>query len=368
MKLHNAPVLLVILDGLADNPDSRGNAVAQANTPTLDSLRVNAPMTHLTTFGARVGLPDDQMGNSEVGHLNIGAGRVVKQELTLINEAVREGTLADNAVLREVCSSLTDPAALHLVGLVSDGGVHSSLDHAAALAKEAARLGVRRIYIHAITDGRDRPPTAAVDEVNELDDKLKEIQASIPNLELQIVSICGRYFAMDRDTRWERTKRAYDLLTQEVAPEDESVRHALEKSYQAGVTDEFVEPVRIASDAVTRSTRISDGDAILFFNFRADRMRQIVRAFFSSPDDFSSFERAAVPRLASIASLTEYEEDFPIPVLFRPHTVVNHLGSALSNAGARQLRIAETEKYPHVAYFFNGGEEQSVPGEERILI
>lgn len=366
MASKTRPTALFILDGLAHNPNPEGNAVASANTPTLDRIWANFPYTELITFGPRVGLPEGQMGNSEVGHLNIGGGRIVKQELTLINEAVAGDSLKNNDSLIKLCSgpAADQGRALHIIGLVSEGGVHSSSEHIIALVEACLAQGVKTVFLHAITDGRDRPPTAGKDEVLHVSRALEAL-AEKHSAQICIPSVIGRYWAMDRDKRWDRTKRAFNLFTTGEGMPAASVADVFKKSYQDSTTDEFIEPFSVSCSA-DRPGVVRDGDAVLFANFRADRMRQIVRAF--SEPDFSEFERSKLPRCTAIAGLTEYEEDFTIDVLFKPQEIRNHFGQVVSQAGLSQVRLAETEKYPHVTYFFNGGVEAPCVGEERLLV
>ena len=368
MTSGHTPFLLAILDGLAINPNPKGNALFSARTPTIHHLLATCPHTTLCTFGPRVGLPEGQMGNSEVGHLNIGGGRIVQQELTKINFAIANKELGALPMVQSMFESLKADSnkALHLMGLVSRGGVHSSLDHLLALIRTALDSGVKRIYVHVITDGRDRPPTASVEEVGALEEQLSAWRKEFgPGLELQIVTIIGRYYAMDRDKRWERTELAYDLYTQGTGDAFSDPIDALKAEHAAGLTDEFFKPLA-SSAKLSRPWTVRDGDAILFFNFRADRMRQIVRTFFAS--EFKDFHRKIHPKLSTILTLTEYEEDFPVETLFPPLSVKNHLGEVISHAGLKQLRIAETEKYAHVTYFINGGVEEALPGETRVMI
>ncbi|MCC6220436.1 MAG: 2,3-bisphosphoglycerate-independent phosphoglycerate mutase [Deltaproteobacteria bacterium] len=360
---------LIILDGLGNNPNTEANAVSHAKTPTLDSLHRSCPYTELITCGERVGLPQGQMGNSEVGHLNIGGGRVIEQELSRINRYTSTNRLSELPVLNDLLRHLRDnpKQALHLIGLLSKGGVHSHIKHLESLITEAAKQGVQNIFIHAITDGRDRPPQAAQDEISEFLDFLRGVRQEFPALlNLRIASMIGRYFAMDRDNRWERTQIAYELFTLGKGAPAHDPLSALAGKYGESISDEFLPPLVFSLDSIERPATIADGDSILFFNFRADRMRQIVSSFCAANFDF--FERAVVPKINSIHTLTEYEADFDVEVLFRPQVVSNHLGNVLSKAGLRQLRIAETEKYAHVTYFFNGGVEKQDPGESRILI
>lgn len=367
---RKTPFLLVILDGIGLNPRADWNAVHHARTPTLDLLLREFPHTTLITCGERVGLPDGQMGNSEVGHLNIGAGRVVEQELTRINRAIREGTLQQHPELQAFLAPLkTDSKkALHLVGLISTGGVHSERAHIEELVRVAAWSGVKNVFIHAISDGRDRPPNAALQELAEFEDFISQLRVQYPNTQIALSTLIGRYFAMDRDHRWERTEQAYRLFTSGTGQQTEDLKEVIKQLYAQGISDEFFPAICFANPKVTRPTTICQGDQILFFNFRSDRMRQIVSAFLAERDGFTAFPVEGSLKEIPICSLTEYEEDFSVPVLFPPIPIKNHFGSVLADAKMSQLRIAETEKYPHVTYFFNGGEEHGLVNEERILI
>ncbi|MFN8388937.1 MAG: 2,3-bisphosphoglycerate-independent phosphoglycerate mutase [Bdellovibrionota bacterium] len=366
------PFLLIILDGMALNPNERGNAVAAARKPTLDRLFKTCPQTTLTTHGKRVGLPEGQMGNSEVGHLNIGGGRIVQQELTRINASIESGELAALPELGQIVTKLEQApgSALHLIGLASNGGVHSSLEHLKALAQAAVAKGIHHIFIHAISDGRDRPPTASETEILDLEDSVRSLRdRCAPGQEVSIVSVVGRYYAMDRDNRWERTALAYDLFTLGKGEPYTELRTALEKRHQAGETDEFLKPLVATRPAGSRTPTIQSGDALLFFNFRADRMRQIVSCFTSSSGStFAHFNREKTVTPSAVVTLTEYDDTLPVEVLFRPQQVRNHFGEAVAANGLTQLRIAETEKYAHVTYFFNGGVEQPSTGEQRVMI
>ena len=371
---QNLPFLLIILDGLANNPNPKGNAVTSAKKPTLDRLAASCPKTELVTWGPRVGLPEGQMGNSEVGHLNLGGGRIVKQELTRIDEAVHEQRLASLPELKSFLESTksSPQAALHLIGLASTGGVHSSLEHLIALTRAALESGVSRVYLHCITDGRDRPTDASLQDVQRLQDALsKELAPFRSKAEFGIVSLIGRYYAMDRDKRWERTGKALRLFVQGDGKTFHDPMTALREELASGKTDEFHEALRAADSAFHRSTRIQEGDSVLFFNFRADRMRQIVSCLLPEseggrPDDEAL--HGLRPKNVRLATLTEYDSRFKTSILFPPHFVKNHLGEILSQAGLSQLRLAETEKYAHVTYFFNGAVEAAYPGEERLLV
>lgn len=358
------PVLLVIRDGWGINPagkagaERQGDATLLAQTPVHDRLYREYPGSRLQASGLVVGLPEGQMGNSEVGHLNLGAGRVVYQELTRINLAISEGKLARDPILQKTLSSIGQHR-LHFIGLVSDGGVHSHLDHLLALMEIASRTGVRDIYIHAITDGRDCSPTSGREFLRTIEQKA----SSLPGC--RIVTVVGRYYAMDRDQRWERVQLARDLMVEGVGSASPQATKALDDSYSLGVTDEFIKPVRLAG---TTGPIMEDGDTVFFFNFRADRMRQIVRAL--ADPLFDSFPSARLPRLR-ILTLTPYEADFSrlgITHLFSPLEMKDLLGEVVAAHGRTQVRMAETEKYPHVTYFFNGGKETPNPQEDRVMV
>lgn len=349
-----SPVVLIILDGWGYRDDRDGNAIAQAKTPVMDSLWAAYPHTLIRTSGRDVGLPEGQMGNSEVGHLNIGAGRVVPQELVRISDAVETGTLLQNPKLVEVCQAVQHrQTKLHLIGLCSTGGVHSHISHLVGLLNLAKSQGIKEVCIHAITDGRDTPPTAGMKE-------LQDLQAQIDRVGVgQIVTVSGRYYAMDRDRRWDRVEKAYKVMTQPGEGTGQSVIDVLKQSYEAGVKDEFVEPVRIAPGAV------EPGDGVIFFNFRPDRARQLTQAFLDPK--FDGFERSLISPLAFV-TFTQYDPSLAVEVAFEPQNFNNILGEVVSRHGLRQLRTAETEKYAHVTYFFNGGLEEPFPGEDRELV
>ncbi len=356
-KLPVPGVCLVVLDGWGLAEPGPGNAVSLASTPVFDELWDSYPHTTLTAFGRAVGLPEGQMGNSEVGHLNLGAGAVVRQDLVRINDAIAEGTFAANPVLR---AALDDTDRVHLIGLVSDGGVHSSLDHLLALiacAREQADTegaGEQKdVIVHAFTDGRDTLPHSGVDFLRELDSTEGA----------RVGSVVGRYWAMDRDRRWDRTQRAYDLLVHGRAEHRaNSGEAAVREAYERGETDEFVEPTLIAGE----DARIRPGDSVIAFNFRPDRMRELTRAL--AEPRFAEFDRDGGEPLRRYTTLTEYEEGWPYPVAFPPQRPRATLGTVLAGAGVKQLHVAETEKYPHVTYFFNGGEEAPLQGERRALV
>jgi len=360
------PVMLVIMDGWGWREETDGNAVRLANTPNLDRYYEEYPFTLLKASGEAVGLPPGQMGNSEVGHLNLGAGRIVYQELTRINMAIEDGSFFQNPTLKEIMSKVKakEGARLHLMGLVSDGGVHSQMEHLYALIDMAAKMGIgHRLCIHAFTDGRDTPPTSGADYIKQLQDKIKQANAGV------ISSICGRFYAMDRDTRWDRVEVAYEMLVRGKGRIEKDPVEAVKAAYSRGETDEFIKPILIENASCPFSKGrgpIRDGDAIFHFNFRADRARELTRAF--TQKDFSYFDVGDRPKLLAYATMTMYDKTFDLPVAFPPEKLKHILGEEISIAGLRQLRIAETEKYAHVTYFFNGGEEEPFPNEERILI
>jgi 2,3-bisphosphoglycerate-independent phosphoglycerate mutase len=355
------PVLLIILDGFGFSPDTTHNAVAAARKPHWDDWWQRYPHTLIQASEAAVGLPGGQMGNSEVGHLNIGAGRVVYQEFTRIDRAIKSGHFFSNLALQDVVEHVRERgSALHIFGLISDGGVHSHETHIHAMADMAARSAIDDLYVHAFLDGRDTPPKSAETYLRRLQNHLDGLGRG------RIASVVGRYYAMDRDRRWPRVKAAYDMLTlgraEYWAP---TALEALDQAYARGETDEFVKPTVIALPE-TEPVRIRDGDAVVFMNFRSDRARQLTRAF--TEPGFKEFERESVPALSRFCTLTRYSEEFDLPVAFPPERIRNGFGEYISNLGLHQLRIAETEKYAHVTFFFNGGEETVYPGEERILV
>lgn len=351
------PILLMILDGWGYREDSSYNAIAKAHIPHWDTLWQQYPHTLLNGSGHAVGLPNGQMGNSEVGHLTIGSGRVVDQDLTRVDKAIEDKDFFQNPVfLNTLDYTAKHDKALHILGLLSPGGVHSHEKHIQALVKLACQKGVRKVYVHAFLDGRDVPPRSAKPSLQTLEHFFETLHCG------KIASIIGRYFAMDRDKRWDRTKHAYDLLTLGKAPfHASSAIEALNLAYARSEDDEFVQATTIG-EPVT----IQDNDSIIFMNFRSDRARQLSRAFIQP--DFHDFHRVVVPKLYSFVSLTEYATDIPSQIAFPSYTLSNILGEYLSDLGLKQLRIAETEKYAHVTFFFNGGVEQPFPGEDRILI
>ncbi len=350
------PYVLCIMDGFGNNPDSYGNAVKAAKTPNLDKLFSTCPNTLIGASGLDVGLPDGQMGNSEVGHTNIGAGRVVYQELTRITKSIQDGDFFDNESLvgaMENCKK--NNTSLHIMGLMSDGGVHSHNTHLYAIVEMAKKFGIEDVYIHCFMDGRDVSPTSGKDYIAELFNKLNEIGVGT------IATIEGRYYAMDRDNRWERVVKAYDAMTKCEGVKFTCGKELMEKSYADGVTDEFVVP-----SVSEKAKPIADGDSVVFFNFRPDRAREITRAF--TDPDFTGFERKQIMNLYYVC-MTQYDASMPsVHVAFKPESLTNTFGEYLSDKGMTQLRIAETEKYAHVTFFFNGGVEKQYPGEDRILV
>jgi len=366
---NKAPFALIVLDGLGINPNTSGNAVFSAEKPNLDQLFLKNPYTELITFGERVGLPGDQMGNSEVGHLNIGAGRVVEQDLLRINKSVREDTLKNApALVDAVKEANISNRALHILGLCSTGGVHSTLEHLLGLLTAVVAAGAKNVFVHAISDGRDRPQTASLEEIVPLTTRITELRKSYPNQCIAIADLCGRYYAMDRDKRWERTKLAYDLYVNGIGEKHTDIQTAIESRIALGQTDEFYKPCVLDLPAGYRTGKILRGDVLLCSNFRADRMRQIVSAFLGEKVDFLGFPIESSSLLSKLITLTEYSEDLPVDVIFPPVKIRNHLGEIASNAGLTQYRLAETEKYPHVTYFFNGGDEEPFPGENRQVV
>lgn len=349
------PVGLIILDGWGIREKESGNAVAQANTPNYDRWLATCERAILDASGEEVGLPPDQMGNSEVGHLNLGAGRIVYQDLTRIDKAIREGAFFENETLRQAADHVKKRGSkLHLIGLLGAGGVHSSSRHLYALLELAHRHGVEPV-LQVITDGRDTPPQSGITFLQELEEQLAKWGG-------RIGSVSGRYHIMDRDRRWPRTELAYQALVHGQGEQAATAAQAIAQSYAAGVTDEFIKPTVIQSE---RETAIGPGDCLIFFNFRADRMRQIVRTFVR--DDFAEFEPADLPHL-HVVSMTQYANDLPTAVAFPEQEIVNPLAAVLSQHGLKQFHAAETEKYAHVTYFFNGGEETPFDGEERLLV
>ncbi len=356
------PTALIILDGWGINESEQHNAIAAARTPVWDRLWSQAPTARVATSGMAVGLPEGQMGNSEVGHMNMGAGRIVYQNYTRISKAIDDGDLFINPVLVEnMDKAIAAGKAVHILGLLSPGGVHSHEQHIHALCEMAVKRGAEAVYVHAILDGRDMPPRSALPSIEAMEAKFKALGKGA------IATVTGRYFAMDRDNRWERVQQAYDAMTlgrgQQVAA---SASQALSAAYQRGENDEFVQATVITGADGQPTGVIADGDTVICANFRPDRAREITRALVDV--EFAGFARAAHPQLAGYVMMTEYAADILAACAYPPQPISNGLGEIISNLGKRQLRIAETEKYAHVTFFFNGGREQPYPGEERILV
>ena len=355
------PLLLAILDGWGVGKPTEYNAVFMADTPNMDRWMEKYPNTILSAHNGPVGLPEGQMGSSEVGHLNIGAGRIVYQEFTRINRAVENGELEENDVLVAAMGRLAaKDNSLHLLGLVSDGGVHSHLDHLLTLVRVAVKKGLTKIFIHAFMDGRDTPPHSGADYIRQLQEELAKIGCG------RIASITGRFYAMDRDTRWERVEVAWQCLVNGKGETAADPVQAVRDAYEQGESDEFIKPIILLDDDAGPVATIRDGDTILFFNFRADRARELTKAF--TMEKFDGFDVSDRPLLTDFVTMTQYDEDFDLPVLFPPLSLTHILGEEISSHGLRQLRIAETEKYAHVTFFFNGGSEEPFPLEDRILI
>ncbi|HBA71572.1 MAG TPA: 2,3-bisphosphoglycerate-independent phosphoglycerate mutase [Geobacter sp.] len=354
------PLLLMILDGWGINPNPAHNAVALANTPNLKRLLADYPHVPIRTSGMAVGLPEGQMGNSEVGHLNIGAGRVVYQELTRVTKAIDDGEFFSNPVLLDCIAKVkASGGRLHLSGLLSDGGVHSHNSHLYAFLELARREGLNDVFIHCLLDGRDTPPQSGSEYLAQLETEIARIGVG------KIATVMGRYYAMDRDTRWDRVEKAYNAIVHGLGELSVSSKDAIEQSYDSKIYDEFVVPTVICEQGAPVG-QLLDGDGFIFFNFRSDRAREITRAI--ALDEFDGFERGHRPELAGYVCLTEYDATFGLPIAFASTELVNILGGVLADAGLKQLRIAETEKYAHVTFFFNGGVETPFPGEDRALI
>lgn len=357
------PIVLCIMDGFGFNPEEKGNAIKAANTPRLDKIFAECPTTQIGASGLDVGLPDGQMGNSEVGHTNIGAGRVVYQELTRITKSISDGDFFDNTAFKNaIANCKKNDSSLHLMGLLSDGGVHSHIEHLYGLVKMARDNGLERVYIHALLDGRDVPPTSAADFIDALNAKLAEISCG------KLATVMGRFYGMDRDNRWERVGKAYAALVYGEGEHTDNAADAVRKSYTVKdadgkfITDEFVLPT-----VVDGTERIKSGDSVIFFNFRPDRAREITRTFVD--DEFNGFERKGGRQNVYYVCMTQYDASMPnVEVAFKPESLNNTLGEFLANNGMTQLRIAETEKYAHVTFFFNGGREVMFSGEDRELI
>ena len=355
------PVVLIVLDGWGYSEEPEQNAILNADTPYWDQLWQHRPHTLIKGSGAEVGLPSGQMGNSEVGHLNLGAGRVVYQEFTRVSRAIRTGSFFNNKTLTDAVDKAKDSGkALHILGLMSEGGVHSHEEHIQAMVKLAVERGAPKVYVHAFLDGRDTPPKSAERYLRTMERTFEDLGGGC------IASIVGRFYAMDRDHRWPRVKAAYDLITAGISEyQAEDPLAGLEMAYARDESDEFVKPTAIVPPGGSPIT-MQDGDIVVFMNYRSDRARQITRPFIEP--DFAEFERAAKPKLGAFVSLTEYSSDFEVPVAFPPERLKNVFGQYLAKLGLHQLRIAETEKYAHVTFFFNGGKEEPYEGEDRILV
>jgi len=354
------PTVLMVLDGWGLPTGKDTDAISAARTPAMDGLWRSCPSTTLSASGEDVGLPDGQIGNSEVGHLNLGAGRIVYQDFTRINKAIESGKFQKNPVLLEAIDRVKEASGnLHVMGLLSDGGVHSHIDQIKAFISMASTGGVKNIFVHAFMDGRDTPPNSGINYMREIESHL----AILGNARIAMVS--GRYYAMDRDNRWDRVEKAYRAMVHGEGRNTNTGEQAVGEAYREGETDEFIMPT-VVSDTNGPVGRISDGDGIVFMNFRGDRAREITRAL--TDEDFSGFNREIVVKLSTYVCLTEYDDDFTHPIAFPPTQLKGILGEVLSERGLTQLRIAETEKYAHVTFFFNGGEEPSFPGEDRCLI
>lgn len=353
-------ILLLVMDGYGINHKIEGNAIALAKKPNLDRLFASYPHTVLGASGLDVGLPEGQMGNSEVGHLNFGAGRIVYQEITRIDKAIKDGSFFENMVFSEAMNKVKENNSfLHLMGLVSDGGVHSSLNHLYALLKLARDKGIKKVYVHAFMDGRDTSPTGGKDYIRELLEKFNEYGIG------KLSTVVGRYYAMDRDKRWERIEKAYRAMVFGEGELTSEPVKAIKESYRNEVTDEFIKPIVVSEDGNPLSGRIKEKDVGIFFNFRADRGRQL--SYVLSDKDFKGFDKGDKFAI-HLTTMTQYDEKLKTPIAFPPIKMKNILGEVLSSKGLGQLRIAETEKYAHVTFFFNGGEEKPFEGEDRILI
>ncbi|MDR0917715.1 MAG: 2,3-bisphosphoglycerate-independent phosphoglycerate mutase [Oscillospiraceae bacterium] len=349
------PIVLIIMDGHGENPDNYGNAIQTAKTPNLDSYYLKYPSTYIGASGMCVGLPDGQMGNSEVGHTNIGAGRIVYQELTRITKSIKDGDFFENeAIVSAIENCKSKNKALHLMGLLSDGGVHSHIEHLFGILEAAKKAELEKVYVHCFMDGRDVPPMSGKDFIIQLQKKMQELGVG------SIATVSGRYYAMDRDNRWERVTLAYDAMVRSVGNFNPDPVDTMQQSYEKNVTDEFVLPT-----VCDKNGRISLGDSIIFFNFRPDRAREITRTFVD--ENFSDFPTEKL--LPFFVCMTQYDAQMPnVYVAFSPQTLDNTLGEYISEKGLTQLRIAETEKYAHVTFFFNGGVEEPYLNEDRILV
>ena len=360
MNIKRGPLALIIIDGWGYSPTREGNAIALASTPYYDELCSKYPQTLLEAHGSRVGLPAGVMGNSEVGHLNLGSGRVIRMDVSLVDHEIDTGAFFKNEGVTKVMEGARNGGkALHLMGLLSDGQVHSSQTHLYALLQKAKNHGIDRVFVHCFLDGRDTPPSSATIYISSLQRKMAEIGCG------EIATVVGRYYAMDRDKRWERTNRAYDLLVHGVGEHSQDPLAAVKRSYELGITDEFVEPIVIVRQDDTPVGTIRDGDSVIFFNFRPDRARQITRAL--AVPGFSEFPVSDRPHIDFVC-FTTYDSTFPLPVAFPPRHHRNVLAEVFAAVGTRNYRLAETEKYAHVTYFFNGGVEREYPFERRLLV
>jgi len=358
MSHPHRPLALIILDGWGYSEDPKSNAIYAAKTPVWDHLWQDYPHTLVSASGAGVGLPGNQMGNSEVGHLNMGAGRVVYQEFTRVSRAIRTGSFFTNRTLTDaVDKTLEDDKAVHILGLLSPGGVHSHEEHIHAMVELAVKRGVKKIYVHAFLDGRDTPPKSALASIQAMEDKFQQLGGG------QLASLIGRFYALDRDQRWNRVAKAYQLIAEgEGEFQANDAKTALEMAYEREETDEFVKATAIGKKTI----KVEEGDAIVFMNFRSDRARELTKSFIEP--DFDHFERSRHIKLSEFVTLTEYKKEFTSPVAFPSEKLNNVLGAYIASLGLRQLRIAETEKYAHVTFFFNGGRDKPFEGEDRILI
>ncbi|MGY5847172.1 2,3-bisphosphoglycerate-independent phosphoglycerate mutase [Salegentibacter sp. HM20] len=354
----NKKVLLMILDGWGLTQDPEVSAIAKAKTPFMDEITEKYPHAELRTDGMNVGLPEGQMGNSEVGHMNLGAGRIVYQDLVKINMAVEKNTLIDEPVLEEAFTyAKKNNKPIHFMGLVSDGGVHSHINHLKGLLTAAENYGVKEKYVHAFTDGRDVDPHSGKGFIAELEEHLKNTNA-------KLASVIGRYFAMDRDRRWERVKKAYDLIVKGVGTKSTNAQETIENSYKNGTSDEFIEPIVLTDNAGNPVATLKDKEVVIFFNFRTDRGRQLTQAL--TQDDFPEYDMKKMPLY--YVTLTKYDDRFEnVYVVYKKDNIKSTLGEVLEYTGKKQIRIAETEKYPHVTFFFNGGREKPFKGEKRIM-
>jgi 2,3-bisphosphoglycerate-independent phosphoglycerate mutase len=355
------PILLAILDGWGAGPLTESNAIHVARTPNMDRWQNNFPSTTLLSHNGAVGLPEGQMGNSEVGHLNIGAGRIVSQDFTRINHAIETGDFFKNEILKNTfAKALKNNSGLHLMGLLSDGGVHSHINHLSALLKMAASHGLTKVYIHAFMDGRDTPPSSGLNYISQLQDELDRIGTG------RLASISGRFYAMDRDKRWDRVQVAWQALVDGQGVGASDPVQAMQDAYNRGETDEFIRPLILLDENSKPVATVKDNDIVLMFNFRADRVRELTHVF--TDESWQEFEVNNRPKLAEYVTFTQYDNQFTLPVVFPPASMDHILAEEISSHGLKQLRIAETEKYAHVTYFFNGGREEPFPLEDRSLI